>query len=344
MPLFFPTTSLLFIFIFSHQFLHRSVFGAVGVNYGLNSDNLPKPNEVINLYERCGINIVRIFEPNHEILHALCGKENLVLWLGTRNEDIEGFATNQEVANAWVNANVVRYYKDVNIAYITVGNEVVPGDAASPFVANAIKNMMQALDNAGVQSDIKVTTVVAMTVLEVSSPPSAGAFSAIAARTMKDIGNVLESSCAPILVNVYPYFAYASNPQQISMSYALFTSTSPVVVDGDLQYFNLLDAMVDSFYAALEKIGVEGVRIGISETGWPTKGNEPFTSVENALTYNKNIVEHVSSGVGTPRMPNLQYDVVLFEMFNEDLKSPGVEQNFGFFDPSMNPVYSFWNC
>ena len=132
------------------------MFGAVGVNYGLNSDNLPKPNEVINLYERCGINIVRIFEPNHEILHALCGKENLVLWLGTRNEDIEGFATNQEVANAWVNANVVPYYKDVNIAYITVGNEVVPGDAASPFVANAIKNMMQALDNAGVQSDIKV--------------------------------------------------------------------------------------------------------------------------------------------------------------------------------------------
>lgn len=131
-------------------------FGAVGVNYGLNGDDLPKPDDVVSLYKRCGINIVRIFEPNHGVLDALKGKENLALWLGTRNEDIEGFATNQVAANAWVNDNVVPYYKDVNIAYITIGNEVVPNDVAAPFVANAIKNIMQGLVNAGIKSDIKV--------------------------------------------------------------------------------------------------------------------------------------------------------------------------------------------
>ena len=186
--------------------------------------------------------------------------------------------------------------------------------------------------------------MVPMTPLEVSYPPSAGAFSATAIGPLKDITQVLGTSGAPLLLNVYPYFAYASNPQQISLDYALFTSTTPVVVDGNLQYFNLFDAMVDSFYSALEKIGAEGVRIDISETGWPSKGNDPLTSVENAATYNRNFVEHVRSGAGTPRRPNVKYDGVLFEMFNENLKTAGVEQNFGLFYSNMLPVYSFWNC
>ncbi|XP_023536560.1 probable glucan endo-1,3-beta-glucosidase BG4 [Cucurbita pepo subsp. pepo] len=339
-----PSAALLLLFIFSDQALLISGLGAVGVNYGLNGDNLPVPSEVVELYGRCGIDIVRVFEPNHWVLDALKGRRNLVVWLGTRNEDIQGFAADQLAANSWVNAHVVPYYESVNIAYITVGNEVVPDDAAAPFVANAIKNIMQALVIAGVKSDIKVTTVVPMTPLEVSYPPSAGAFSATAIGPLKDITRVLGTSGAPLLLNVYPYFAYASNPQQISLDYALFTSTTPVVVDGNLQYFNLFDAMVDSFYSALEKIGAEGVRIDISETGWPSKGNDPLTSVENAATYNRNFVEHVRSGAGTPRRPNVKYDGVLFEMFNENLKTAGVEQNFGLFYSNMLPVYSFWNC
>lgn len=183
-----------------------------------------------------------------------------------------------------------------------------------------------------------------MTALAVSYPPSAGAFSDAAAGPLKDIIQVLASSGAPILINVYPYFAYASNPGQISLDYALFRSTSPVEVDGNLNYYNLFDAMVDSFYAALEKIGGGGVGIGISETGWPSKGNEPFTSIDNAETYNKNFVKHVTSGIGTPRRPNVKYDGILFEMFNEDLKAAGAEQNFGLFYPDTHPVYPLWNC
>ena len=183
-----------------------------------------------------------------------------------------------------------------------------------------------------------------MSVMAVSYPPSAGAFSTTAIGPLKDITQVLGTSGAPLLLNAYPYFAYASNPQQISLDYALFKSTAPVVVDGNLKYFNLFDTMVDSFYSALEKIGAEGVRIDISETGWPSKGNDPFTSVDNAATYNKKFVEHVRSGAGTPKRPNVKYDGVLFEMFNEDLKTAGVEQNFGMFYPNMHPVYPLWNC
>lgn len=182
-----------------------------------------------------------------------------------------------------------------------------------------------------------------MSAMGVSYPPSAGTFTAVALGPLSNIAKVVGSSGAPLLLNVYPYFAYASNPQQIPLNYALFTSTTPVV-DGNLHYYNLFDAMVDSFYAALEKIGATDVTLEISETGWPTKGNEPFTSVENAVTYNKNFVNHVSSGAGTPRRPNVKYSGILFEMFNEDLKAAGIEQNFGFFYPNMHPIYPFWNC
>ncbi|XP_022135630.1 probable glucan endo-1,3-beta-glucosidase BG4 [Momordica charantia] len=329
--------------LLSHQLPLICGLGGIGVNYGLNGNNLPQANDVINLYGRCGIDIVRIFEPNHYVLDALRGKPN-VLWLGTRNEDIQSFAADQLAANAWVNSHVVPYYADVNIAYITVGNEVIPGDAAAPFVANAIRNIMQALVVTGVKRDIKVTTVVHMSVIGVSYPPSTGAFTDAAAGPLSEIAKVVGSSGAPLLLNVYPYFAYASNPQQIPLNYALFTSTTPVVVDGNLNYYNLFDAMVDSFYAALEKIGAVDVRLEISETGWPTKGNQPFTSIDNAVTYNKNFMNHVASGAGTPKRPKVKYNGILFEMFNEDLKLAGVEQNFGFFYPNMQPVYPFWNC
>lgn len=102
--------------------------------------------------------------------------------------------------------------------------------------------------------------------------------------------------------------------------------------------------MVDAFHSALEKIGAPNVTLAISETGWPSAGNESYTSKENAKNYNKNLMDHVLGGKGTPRRPNRTFDAFLFEMFNENQKSPGVEQNFGFFNPNMQPVYPFWQC
>lgn len=309
---------------------------------GLNGDNLPSPADTINLYQKCQINFIRIFEPRHEILDALRGKPTFVS-LGARNEDLQSLSSDQSAADQWIRDNVVPYIPDMNIGYITLGNEAIPGPQ-SESVAGAISNIMTALANAGISKDIKVTTVISSNTLAASYPPSAGAFTDESASVLKDISTVLSPRGSPILVNVYPYFAYVSDPDHIGLDYALFTSQGTVVSDGDYSYQNLFDAMVDSFFVAFEKIGAPGMNLAVGETGWASAGNEPYTSVDNAKTYNKNLMDHVLSGKGTPRRPNQSFNAFLFEMFNEDQKPAGAEQNFGFFNPNMQPVYPFWPC
>lgn len=104
------------------------------------------------------------------------------------------------------------------------------------------------------------------------------------------------------MVNVYPSVAYASNPKQISFEYATFNAKKPVV-DGKLKYYNLFDAMVDGFYAALEKINAGNVTLGVSETGWPTAGKNNNASPQNAILYNANLYSHVVHN-GTQRRPD----------------------------------------
>lgn len=265
----------------------------------------------------------------------------MLLSLGVRNEDLQALASDPSAADRWVRDNVSPYVSDVNIGFITLGNEVIPGPQ-SHYVARAINNTLTAVANAGIAKGIKVTTVIGSDALASSYPPSAGEFTGEAASAFRDIAPILSRAGSPIMVNVYPYFAYASDPQHISADYALFTSKGAVVSDGAYEYQNLFDAMVDSFYAAFEKVGAPGITVTVSETGWPSAGNEPYASVENAKTYNTKVVEHVLRGTGTPRRPNQKLDLFLFEMFNENLKPAGVEQNFGFFNPNMQPVYPFW--
>lgn len=319
--------------------LNAGLASVVGVNYGLNGDNLPSPAQVIDLYMRCKIQALRLFDPNPDVLNALRGKP-IVVSIGIFNNDIQSLATDPQAASSWVASNVMAYHNDVNIGYITVGNEVIPG-AEAVNVLQAMNNMKSALDSQGLDQ-IKVTTVLSGASLAVSSPPSAGTFKDEVANVLRDIGQKLSKWGSPLMINLYPYFAYASEPQHISAEFALFLSQEPVVRDGDYEYYNLFDAMVDSFHAALEKIGASNVGLVISETGWPSAGNEPYTSKDNARTYNKNLMDHVASGKGTPRKPGTSFDYFYFAMFNENKKQAGVEQNFGFFYPNMEPVYPFW--
>jgi len=228
---------------------------------------------------------------------------------------------------------------------VTAGNEVIPGDLAA-LVLPAMRNLESALHGAGL-CGVAVTTAVSTAVLGSSYPPSQGAFSVAALPWVGPIASFLASRSTPLLVNVYPYFAYAADPSSVPLDYALLRSASAAsVTDGGVAYTNMFDAIVDAVHAALGRVAASGggggggaVDVVVSETGWPSGGAGAGASVENAAAYVNNVVRHVGSGRGTPRRPGRAVEAFVFAMFNENQKPEGVEQHFGLFEPDMTEVY-----
>ncbi|XP_075112041.1 putative glucan endo-1,3-beta-glucosidase GVI [Nicotiana tabacum] len=315
------------------NFQKNSVEG-IGVNYGLLGNNLRPPAQVINLLKSRNIQKIRIFDPNQDVLTALQGSDISVI-LGIRNEDLQSLASDPTFATNWVQNNVIPHASTVKFTYISAGNEVVPGPLAN-FVLGALQNLDSALKANNL--NIPVSTTVSLQVLGTSFPPSNGAFSDSAVQFLQPIAQFLATKQYPLLANVYPYFAYSGNPAQIQLDYALLKGTGPIVSDGQFQYNNLFDAMVDSLYVALEKVGQPAVEVVVTETGWPSAGDVAAT-IDNAQTYANNLIAHVSSGQGTPRRPGKVLETYIFALFNENQKPAGVEENFGLFYPDMTEVY-----
>ncbi|KAG8085993.1 hypothetical protein GUJ93_ZPchr0010g10106 [Zizania palustris] len=311
--------------------------GAIGVNYGMVANNLPAPAQVISMYKAKNISYVRLFHPDKAVLAAL-RDSGIGVVLGTYNEDLARLASNSSFADSWVGSYVQPFAGTVQFRYINAGNEVIPGEAAAN-VLPAMRNLEAALKSAGIS--VPVTTAVATSVLGASYPPSQGAFSEAASTYMAPIVTYLASKGAPLLVNVYPYFAYAADAQRVQLGYVLLSQSGAAasVTDGGMVYTNMFDAIVDATYAAVEKAGAQGLKLVVSETGWPSGGGGVGASLENAAAYNNNLLRHIAGGAGTPRRPGKPVETYLFAMFNENQKPEGVEQHFGLFQPDMTEVY-----
>ncbi|KAL8459962.1 hypothetical protein ACS0TY_031750 [Phlomoides rotata] len=280
----------------------------IGASYGTLGDNLPPASEVIALCKRYKIQSIRIYNPNPSILEALQGKPISVI-VGVVNNDIPGIANNPSLATSWVQNNILKY-KNVNFRYISVGNEISP--SSDPTIAPFV-------------------------VLGQSYPPSAGAFAIESQVTfINPIVRFLVETNAPFLIDVYPYLVYAGQTSEVRLDYALFTSPSTVVRDGEYEYQNLFDAMVDSVHAALEKVGGANVEVVVTETGWPTDGGIAAT-VNNAKTYNSHLVRSVKKG--TPRRPGKPIETYIFDLIDENQKSPELEKHWGVFLPNKKPKY-----
>ena len=309
------------------------VVQSIGVNYGTIADDLPPATKVIALYKTSGIGKMRIFDPNQATLQALKGS-GLSVIVGVVNNDLQGLATSPAAANGWVQTNLSPYLPDVNISYIAAGNEIKPSDPLAQYVGPAMQNLYNTVTSSNLQ--IKVSTVIDMLLMGNTYPPSLGSFSDNASAYINAITSFLVSTKAPLLANVYPYFAYLSDPTDIKLDYALLHSSGVVVQDGNLGYQNLFDAMMDSLYSALEKIGVANLTVIVTETGWPSDGGVAAT-IDNVGTYYKNLISHVNNG--TPKRPG-PLETYLFAMFDEDQKGPvETEKHFGLFSPTKQPKY-----
>ncbi|OMO86093.1 Glycoside hydrolase, family 17 [Corchorus olitorius] len=331
-----------------------SLGAEIGVAYGLDGNNLPSKPDTVALFESKNIRRIRLYRADHDALEAL-RRSNIEVTLGILNTDLQSLARNQQAnAKNWVQTNVVNYANDVRFCYIVVGNEVEPSSPDAQFLVPAMQNIQNEINAA--RLGISVSTALSMNTIGVSFPPSAGAFKSEYRPLLDAVLGFLETNQAPIHVNVYPYFAYNDPASHISLDYALFRATSPVVTDGPYQYYNLFDAMLDTVYAALEKVGGGSFphKVGhgstdiiASESGWSTghrgphrKGLHQSCSCVIARIYNQNLINHVKSGRGTPRRPGKPIQAYIFSMFNENLKpDQDIEGHWGLFLPNGRPKY-----
>jgi Glycosyl hydrolases family 17 len=203
-----------------------------------------------------------------------------------------------------------------------------------------MENLLSALPPS---SDIKISTVHAMDIMSQSDPPSAGAFHSNLVTYLDPLLEFLNRTGSPLMINPYPYFAYTSDTRPETLAFCLF-QPNPGRVDANsgLTYMNMFDAQVDAIRAALDAKGFTKVEIVVAETGWPHNGdaNEPGATVENAREYTSNLVSHLRSLSGTPRVPGKSVETYLFALYDEDLKpGPTSERSFGLFSLNLTENY-----
>ncbi|KAG0471879.1 hypothetical protein HPP92_016425 [Vanilla planifolia] len=208
-----------------------------------------------------------------------------------------------------------------------------------------MRNLRASLSRLSLDSNIKLSSPIALTALESSYPPSSASFRPdLAEPVIRPMLDLLRQTQSFLMVNAYPFFAYEANSAVISQDYALFRPNTGIIDAGSgLKYYSLFDAQIDAVYAAMSALKFDDIPVVVSETGWPSKGDakEIGAGFANAAAYNGNLVRHVLTGnAGTPLRPKADIDVFLFALFNENLKpGPTSERNYGLFYPNEEKVY-----
>ena len=298
----------------------------------------------MKLLKSQGIERVKVFDTDPSVLKAL-GGSGIKVTVDLPNELLISAAKRQSFANAWVQKNVADYYPATQIEAIAVGNEVfVDPHNTTLFLTPALKNIHGALVKYNLHSDIKVSSPIALSALQSSYPSSAGSFRPeLIEPVFKPMLEFLRQTGSYLMVNAYPFFAYEANSDVIPLDYALFRENPGVVDAGNgLRYFNLFDAQIDAVFAAMSALKFDDIKMVVTETGWPSKGdeNEIGASVDNAAAYNGNLVRRVLTGGGTPLRPKADLVVYMFALFNENKKpGPSSERNYGLFYPNEEKVY-----
>ncbi|KAJ0966725.1 hypothetical protein J5N97_023642 [Dioscorea zingiberensis] len=328
-------------FLFA-AFTNAAVHGAViGVNYGRQGNNLPTPPEVARfLTQTTMMTGVKLFDADPFILQAFAGT-NLTINLAVPNELIPKF-TNLSFAQHWVRDTILPHTTFTNITRILIGNEVLSTANKSLIrsLVPAMQNLHTGLTSVELHHRIKVSSPNSLSILSTSNPPSTGQFQmGYDTQVIKPMLSFLRATNSVFMVNAYPFFGCNAD----TLDYALFRGNTRVLDENTrLVYTNMLDGQLDAVYSAMKLLGFADIDIVISETGWPSVGDawEAGVDLESARDYNAKLLDHVTSGVGTPLMPNRTFETYIFSLFNEDLKpGPISERNFGLFHPDMTPVY-----
>ncbi|MCL7045081.1 hypothetical protein MKW94_023209 [Papaver nudicaule] len=303
----------------------------IGIAYGRLGNNLPSPEASIELIKSINASRVKLYDANPEILQLLSGTK-IQVSIMIPNDEISPISANQDYADQWVQHNIIPYYPKTMIRFLLVGNEILSfmtdKDRQTWFdLVPAMKNIRRSLKKYDLLK-IKIGTPLAMDAIESSFPPSSGTFRAdITVPVMKPLLQFLNRTKSFFFLDVYPYFPWSENPGDISLDYALlsssnFTYTDPV---SGLTYTSLLDQMLDSVVFAMTRLGFRNIRLYIAETGWPSAGDidQIGANIYNAATYNRNLVERIIGRptVGTPARPTWGIPTFIFSLVPTSAKA-----------------------
>ncbi|KMT05245.1 hypothetical protein BVRB_7g173860 [Beta vulgaris subsp. vulgaris] len=311
----------------------------IGANYGRVADNLPPPSSVAKfLTSQTTLTSVKLFDCDPQILQAFANT-GISLTVNIPNSDVIPLSDPTN-AQSWVATHILPYHPQTIIRYIAVGNEIhFSGD--KQLISNAVnsmKSLHQALKSANL-TDIKVTTPHSLAILPPLMSPSSGHFHKDYNRVFfKPLLEFHRQTKSSFMVNPYPYFGFNAS----MIEFAIFKKNDGVLDKGTgKMYYNMFDYLMDGVYSAMKRLGYDDVDISVGETGWPSAGDvsEPYAKLDNAVSYNYNLVKHLKSGKGTPLMPNRSFDTYIFALFNENLKPSTSEKNYGLFRPDFTAVY-----
>ncbi|KAD2804192.1 hypothetical protein E3N88_37569 [Mikania micrantha] len=321
-------------------------YAFIGVNIGTAVSDMPHPTQTVVLLKSQQIRHVRLYDANQPMLFALAGT-GIQVTVSIPNQQLLAIAQSNTTAANWVSRNILPFFPATNITAISVGNQVLTTTPnAATVLPSALKNIHSALISAGLDSQIKVSTSHSSAIILDSFPPSQAFFNRTWEPVIIPLLEFLRSTGSYLMLNVYPYYDYIQSNGAIPLDYALFRPLSPEkeAIDSNtlLHYTNVFDAVVDAAYFAMLSLNYTNIPIVVTESGWPSKGDsgEPDATMDNANTYNSNLIKHVLSNTGTPKHPGVATNTYIYELYNEDLK-PGLtsERNWGLFDSDGRPVY-----
>uniref|UniRef100_A0A1D1Y1L6 glucan endo-1,3-beta-D-glucosidase n=1 Tax=Anthurium amnicola TaxID=1678845 RepID=A0A1D1Y1L6_9ARAE len=319
----------------------------IGVNIGTALSDMPSPTQVVALLKSQQLRHVRLYDADIGMLTALANT-GIQVTVTVPNEQLLGIGQSNATAANWVSKNVIAHVPAVNITAITVGSEVLSVlPNAAPVLVSAMRFVHSALVAANLDRQIKVSTPHPSSIILDSFPPSQAFFNRSWDSILVPMLKFLQSTDSYFMLNVYPYYDYMQSNGVIPLDYALFRPLPPnkEAVDANtlLHYTNVFDAVVDAAYFAMAYLNVTNVPVIVSESGWPSKGdtNEPDATVDNANTYNSNLIRHVLNNTGTPKHPGVAVSTYIYELYNEDMKPGSLsEKNWGLFDANGVPVYT----
>lgn len=318
----------------------------VGINIGTDITSLPPASDIVAILKAHQITHVRLFNADAHMLNAL-SNTSIEVMVGVTNEEVLGIGQSPSRAASWINKNVAAYLPSTNITSISVGSEVLSSiPNAAPILVPAMNYLHKALVASNLNFQVKVSTPQSMDIIPRAFPPSTATFNSTWNTTIYQTLQFLKNTNSFYMLNAYPYYGYTKGNGIFPIDYALFKPLPSVkqIVDPNtlFHYDSMFDAMVDAAYFSIEALNFSGIPIVVTESGWPWLGgtNEPDATVDNAETYNTNLIRRVLNNSGTPNQPNIPISTYIYELFNED-KRPGPisERSWGVLFTNGSSVY-----